>query len=82
MTQQQLTGRASRHFCYPYGKFDDRHVAMVNHAGFDTATTTARSRCHQGIDMLQLPRVPVVRSTTLPVFWLKVATAYEDRHAV
>jgi ribonuclease G len=31
------------------------------------------------MDMLQLPRVPVLRSTTLPVFWLKVATAYEDR---
>ena len=79
---EQLTGRATRHFCYPYGQFGDRHVAMVDRAGFDTATTTARSRCHPGADMLQLPRVPVVRSTTLPVFWLKVATAYEDRHAV
>ncbi len=28
---------------------------------------------------MELPRVPVVRSTSLPVFWLKVATAYEDR---
>ena len=77
---EQLTGSAPRHFCYPYGQYDDRHVVMTSQAGFDTATTTARNRCHQGVDMLQLPRVPVVRSTTLPVFWLKIATAYEDRH--
>jgi hypothetical protein len=31
------------------------------------------------MDLLQLPRVPVLRATTLPVFWLKIATAYEDR---
>ncbi len=78
---KQLTGQATQHFCYPYGQYDERHVTMVEHAGFDTATTTARSRCHQGVDMLQLPRVPVVRSTTLPLFWLKIATAYEDRRS-
>jgi hypothetical protein len=52
---------------------------MARTQGFATATTTQRSRCHGGMDLLQLPRVPVLRSTTLPVFWLKVATAYEDR---
>jgi len=71
-----------RHFCYPYGNFEAAHVAMVRQAGFATATTTARARCQIGQDLLQLPRVPVVRSTTLPVFWLKVATSYEDRRAV
>ena len=79
---EQLTGNVPRHFCYPYGQYDERHVMMADHAGFDTATTTARSRCHPGVDMLQLPRVPVVRSTTLAVFWLKIATAYEDRHSL
>ena len=78
---EQLTGHTTRHFCYPYGQYDERHVAMTSQAGFDTATTTARNRCHQGFHMLRLPRVPVVRSTTLPVFWLKIATSYEDRHS-
>jgi peptidoglycan/xylan/chitin deacetylase (PgdA/CDA1 family) len=68
-------------FCYPYGRFESRHVRMVGNAGFATATTTQRSRCGSGLDLLQLPRVPVLRSTTLPVFWLKIATAYEDRRA-
>lgn len=67
------------HFCYPYGEYAAEHVAMVRQAGFQTVTTTRRGRSLAGGNLLELPRVPVVRSTTLPVFWLKVATAYEDR---
>ena len=67
------------HFCYPYGRYQPEHIGMVDTIGFVTATTTQRSRCHPEMDMLQLPRVPVLRSTSLPVFWLKIATAYEDR---
>lgn len=67
-------------FCYPYGRYEPRHRAMADALGFAAATTTERSRCLAGMDMLQLPRVPVHRSTTLPVLWLKLATAYEDRH--
>ena len=76
---EAITGSAADHFCYPYGHFEDRHVDMAIGAGFVTSTTTQRSRCQPGTDLMQLPRVPVVRSTSLPVFWLKVATAYEDR---
>ena len=67
------------HFCYPFGKFDTRHETMAKQAGYTTATTTVRGRVHAGADMMTLPRVPVLRSTTLPVLWLKVATGYEDR---
>ena len=67
------------HFCYPYGRYEARHVAMVRAQGFVTATSTQRSRCHAGVNLLELPRVPVLRSTSLPMFWLKIATAYEDR---
>jgi peptidoglycan/xylan/chitin deacetylase (PgdA/CDA1 family) len=67
------------HFCYPFGKFDTRHETMVKQAGYATATTTVRGRVHAGADMMTLPRVPVLRSTSLPVLWLKVATGYEDK---
>ena len=67
------------HFCYPFGKFDTRHETMTKQAGYTTATTTVRGRVHAGADMMTLPRVPVLRSTTLPVLWLKVATGYEAR---
>lgn len=76
---EAVIGRPVEHFCYPYGHFKARHVELARELGFATATTTQRSRCHAGMDMLQLPRVPVMRSTVLPVFWLKIATAYEDR---
>lgn len=68
-----------QHFCYPYGAYTDDHVAMARAAGFETVTTTQRSRCQEGEDMMQLPRVPVVRSTSLLSLWLKLATNYEDR---
>ena len=73
------TGSAVTHFCYPYGQYTAEHVAMARQAGFETVTTTQRSRVASGADLWQLPRVPILRSTTLPVFWLKVATVYEDR---
>ncbi|MDP2451578.1 MAG: polysaccharide deacetylase family protein [Polaromonas sp.] len=68
-----------RHFCYPFGEYAPQHVAMARQAGFQTVTTTQRGRSSARNDLMELPRVPVVRSTSLPVFWLKVATAYEDR---
>ncbi|MDB5884776.1 MAG: polysaccharide deacetylase [Polaromonas sp.] len=76
---ERVVHQPVEHFCYPYGRYEPPHVGLVADVGFATATTTARSRCHGHTDLLQLPRVPVLRSTTLPVFWLKVATAYEDR---
>lgn len=74
-----VTGSVVTHFCYPYGQYTAEHVAMARQAGFETVTTTQRGRVASGADLWQLPRVPVLRSTTLPVFWLKVATGYEDR---
>lgn len=68
-----------RHFCYPFGEYAPLHVTMSRQAGFQTVTTTQRGRSSAKNDLMALPRVPVVRSTSLPVFWLKIATAYEDR---
>lgn len=76
---ESVTGQPVHHFCYPYGQFEPRHVAMARELGFLTATTTQRGRCHARADLLQLPRVPIVRSTSLPVFWFKIATCHEDR---
>jgi peptidoglycan/xylan/chitin deacetylase (PgdA/CDA1 family) len=76
---EAVVDRPVDHFCFPYGRYEPKHAEMAREAGFKTATTTQRSRCHAQADVLQLPRVPVLRSTSLPVFWLKIATAYEDR---
>ncbi len=76
---EQVTDSPVRHFCYPYGEYRPDHVAMARAAGFESVTTTQRSRCLAGEDMMQLPRVPVLHSTSLPLLWLKLGTAYEDR---
>ncbi|MEO8023163.1 polysaccharide deacetylase family protein [Polaromonas sp.] len=68
-----------QHFCYPFGEYGPEHVLMARQAGFQTVTTTRRGRSSVMNNLMELPRVPVVRSTSLPVFWLKIATAYEDR---
>lgn len=76
---EAVLGHTADQFCYPYGSYAPAHADMAKELGFVAATTTQRSRCHAGMDLLRLPRVPVLRSTRLPVFWLKIATGYEDR---
>jgi peptidoglycan/xylan/chitin deacetylase (PgdA/CDA1 family) len=68
-----------RQFCYPYGHYGAQHAAMARAAGYACATTTERGRATANDDLFELPRVPVLQSTTWPLFWLKLATAYEDR---
>lgn len=79
---EAVTGAPVNHFCYPYGEFSAQHTAMAREAGFSSVTTTQRSRCHAGEDLMRLPRVPVLNTTTQAVLWLKLATAYEDRRRV
>jgi peptidoglycan/xylan/chitin deacetylase (PgdA/CDA1 family) len=76
---ETLLSAEVRHFCYPYGFYRPEHVALVREAGYATATTTRRSRTTAGDDLFELPRVPVLRTTSRPLLWLKVATGYEDR---
>lgn len=67
------------HFCYPYGEYGADHLGMVSEAGYQSATTTQRSRCGIADNPFELPRAPVARRTSLFALWLKVATGYEDR---
>jgi len=66
-------------FCYPYGQFGESHISLVGQTGYHTSTTTQRGRSFTGHNLFTLPRIPIVRSTTLPIFLLKLLTSYEDR---
>ena len=79
---EAASGTQVNHFCYPYGEYTSDHVALVRQAGYASATTTQRGRCMLADDLMQLPRIPVVRSTTLGVLCLKLSTRYEDRRRV
>ena len=76
---EPLLGVPVTQFCYPYGRYEPRHAQMVRDAGYASATTTQRARTQAADGAYDLPRVPVHQSTTLPLFWAKIATAYEDR---
>ena len=73
-----LIGREVEHFCYPYGIYEARHTAMAKTAGYQSATPTRRGQVQPGADLFQLHRIPVVRSTYLPQFLLKLLTDYEN----
>lgn len=76
---EDTLGCAVQHFCYPYGRYGEREVALVREAGYTTATTVARSRARPGDDPLQLPRVLIARATHAGYFLMKLLTRYEDR---
>jgi len=78
-TWESLMNYEVRHFCYPYGRYSQRHVDMVRDAGYITATTTRRGRVRVGDPAHELKRVMVARATHPLQFLLKIATAYEDR---
>jgi peptidoglycan/xylan/chitin deacetylase (PgdA/CDA1 family) len=78
----ELLGEPVAHFCYPYGLYEARHAVMAQDAGYQSATTTQRGKVHVGSDLFQLRRIPVVRSTYMPQFLLKLLTGYENAKSV
>jgi peptidoglycan/xylan/chitin deacetylase (PgdA/CDA1 family) len=77
-----VLGGPVEHFCYPYGFYEARHAAMAQDAGYQSATTTRRGKVQLGADLFQLHRIPVVRSTYMPQFLLKLLTGYENGKSV
>ncbi|WP_329742378.1 polysaccharide deacetylase family protein [Dyella sp. A6] len=76
---ENLLGQPVSQFCYPYGDMNEHVAEAARAAGFDAATTTRRGRARAGMDLWQLPRVPVVRQHVLPQFASRILTGYEDR---
>jgi peptidoglycan/xylan/chitin deacetylase (PgdA/CDA1 family) len=77
---EEALGCEVRHFCYPYGWFRPEHAAMARAAGYLTATTTQRGRVRPGDDAYTLKRIMIARATNPLQFFMKIATAYEDRY--
>ena len=70
---EALTGQPCFSFAYPYGKFSDKHVAMVQAAGFASAVTTKkRILPRRKFDPLCLPRLSMVGQMNRFEFWLTI----------
>lgn len=82
---ENLLGVPMKNFCYPYGKFNQSHIAILAEQGFDTATAMYRGRTEipeRGLscdELLTLPRVTVNNNCYPHIFLLKLLTAYEDK---
>lgn len=59
-------------FAYPYGRVDDRAVAAVRAAGFESACTTDPQLAQTGDDPLLVPRIEIKREDSLLQFLRKL----------
>ncbi|MDA8755365.1 polysaccharide deacetylase family protein [Candidatus Pseudothioglobus singularis] len=66
-------------FCYPFGRFNEQIVKIVQQAGYKTATTMIRGRATIKSNELLLPRIPITHHTLLHLFLTKILTNYEDK---
>lgn len=66
-------------FCYPYGNYDDKVIAIVKRAGYKGAVTTKRGSVHIGDDPFELRRAHVRLNTNPISFIYKLHSNYEDR---
>jgi peptidoglycan/xylan/chitin deacetylase (PgdA/CDA1 family) len=71
---EAITGMACRHFCYPYGYFNASHAAMVQAAGYDSATTVTHGVAASRDSAFELPRLGVLKNTSLFKLWRMIAS--------
>lgn len=53
---EDLFGVLVKHFCYPYGDYNDAVLDLVREAGFETACTVEEDTLRHGADPFRLPR--------------------------
>jgi len=73
---EDALGREVRHFCYPYGAFDERVVEAVREAGYATACTTVKRAVRPGADPLRLPRINIGKRMGTAHFVLRMLVRY------
>lgn len=78
---ESALGCEVRHFCYPYGRFEQQHEDIVRSAGYVTATTTHRGRVHAGFNAMALNRIMIARACNPILFGAKILSAYEDKRS-
>ena len=71
---EAITGVTCRHFCYPYGYFDASHANLVSEAGYDSATTVAHGVAASRDSAFELPRLGVLKNTSLFKLWRMIAS--------
>lgn len=67
---EDLTGHEIRHFCYPFGLYNDAARDAVGEAGYRTALTCIRGDANEADNPLEIPRKAISYGDSLAgVFW-------------
>jgi len=67
---EDLLGKEVRHFCYPYGSYNDAVVAAVEETGYATAVTCDRAAADSASNPWLLPRKAIsYGDNLLGYFW-------------
>ncbi len=67
-TIEAHTGKRSRFFCYPGGRYNETTIEVVNELDFWGAVTTASGKWHNYNDRYEWSRLRVRNTTALPEF--------------
>ena len=76
---EQMFKVSIKDFCYPFGRFNETLINMVEGSGYVTATSMNRGRALPQSNMLALPRIPITHHTLPHLFLAKILTNYEDK---
>ncbi|MEO0144090.1 MAG: polysaccharide deacetylase family protein [candidate division WOR-3 bacterium] len=71
-----------KHFCYPYGKYNDLVVSVVKKANYLSAWTLDRGRFKVGDDILRGKRINIPKDANIIRFYIKLFTSYEEKRAL
>ncbi len=69
---EAVIGSEIRHFCYPYGSYNQKTMDAVREAGYISAVSCVRGTAKQGDDLLQLPRKAISYGDSLAGFIWKL----------
>ncbi len=74
---EEVTNRAVRHFCYPFGGAAEigLHAPEIAREFYKSATTMMRGRCQNKVDLMMLPRIPLYEQDSEQSVALKVSLA-------
>ncbi|HWI53274.1 MAG TPA: polysaccharide deacetylase family protein [Symbiobacteriaceae bacterium] len=72
-----MQGATPRHFCYPFGHYNETVEGFVRSAGFLSCCTEQAGTVQSGSNPLRLRRAGILGTDTLRDFQLKVGGAYD-----
>lgn len=65
---KEVLGGDATIFCYPFGQYNDNAIQCLKEAGYKLAFTTQGGRVYKGSSKYELPRVRIMKTTTINEF--------------